>query len=109
MLTLSQMIFIFIGLVFFSGGFFTGQSLALALLGLFCASISASFWPILLVSIAVGLAALSVYWFVERPELEKLVGRWFGRDPEKIELLQDDSDRYELQTMLSTFTVESSI
>ncbi len=98
-----------IGLVFFSGGFFTGQSLALALLGLFCASISASFWPILLVSIAVGLAALSVYWFVERPELEKLVGRWFGRDPEKIELLQDDSDRYELQTMLSTFTVESSI
>ena len=88
-----------IGVVFFSGGFFTGQSLALAVFGLFFTSISATFWPILLISIVVGLAALSIYWFVERPALQNLVGSWFGRDPEKIAQLLDSSDFEELEAM----------
>lgn len=91
-----------IGIVFFSGGFFTGQSLALAVFSLAFTSISATFWPILLISIAIGLAAFSVYWFVERPQLENLVGHWFGRDPEKIALLLDQSDHSELENMLES-------
>jgi hypothetical protein len=37
----------------------------------------------------VGCAALSIYWFVERPGLNKLVNNWFGLNEEKIEQLCD--------------------
>lgn len=72
------------GVIFFSGGFFAGQTVALAIAGLFVSSISATFWPIILVSVAVGFAALAVYWFVERPGIENLIGRMIGLDKEKL-------------------------
>ena len=50
-------------------------------------SIAATAWPILLSSVAVGLAAFSVYWFVERPGIENLIGRWRGLDKEKVDML----------------------
>ena len=75
------------GVLFFGGGFFSGESLALAFAGLFSAATAATFWPVLLVSVITGLAAFFVYWSVERPGLENLVGSWFGLDHEKVESL----------------------
>ncbi len=72
-------------LFFFGGGFFAGQTLALAVAGLFIASVSVTFWPVVAVSSVVGLAALSLYWFVQRPGLENLVGHWMGLDKDNIE------------------------
>lgn len=76
-----------VGLIFFSGGFFAGQTMALAIAGLFVSSIAVTAWPVVVASIAVGIAALSVYWFVERPGIENLVSRWRGLDKKKIEQL----------------------
>ncbi|WP_392538141.1 hypothetical protein [Legionella sp. 227] len=75
------------GVIFFSGGFFAGQTVALTIAGLFVATMSATAWPIVVASIAVGLAALSVYWFVERPGIENLISRWRGLDKKKIDKL----------------------
>ena len=80
---------IFLGILFFGYGFFGGQSLALTMLGLVVLSPTAAFLPVMAISAAVGLAALSVYWLVERPDLEKLVSRFFGLDENKIEQLPD--------------------
>jgi hypothetical protein len=79
------------GIVFFGGGFFSGQSLALAAASLFTTSASALFWPVIVASLLVGVAACSIYWFVQRPGLESLVSRWLGIDEEKIDALIDDS------------------
>lgn len=78
------------GVLFFSGGFFAGQSLVFSIVGLFSASVTATSLPIVLAGIAVGLAALSIYWFVERPGFENLVGRWLGLDRSNIEALADE-------------------
>ncbi|KTD07499.1 hypothetical protein [Legionella jamestowniensis] len=75
------------GIIFFSGGFFAGQTVALAVAGLFFTSVAATFWPVLLASVVIGLAAFSVYWFVERPGIENLISRWKGLDKEKIDAL----------------------
>ena len=75
------------GVIFFSGGFFAGQTVALAIAGLFVSSVAATFWPVVLASVLVGLAAFSVYWFVERPGIENLISRWKGLDQEKINAL----------------------
>lgn len=79
------------GVLFFGAGFFSGQSLALAVAGLFSSSVSAICWPIIIASSVVGLAAFSIYWFVERPGLESLVSRWHGMDEEKIHAFTDDN------------------
>lgn len=73
------------GILFFGGGFFAGQSVAVFLLGLVVAGASATFWPVTLFSIVVGLAAFSLYWYVERIGLEQLISGWFGLDEEKIQ------------------------
>ncbi|KTD70881.1 coiled-coil protein [Legionella tucsonensis] len=75
------------GILFFSGGFFAGQTVALAIAGLFVTSMAATAWPIIVAGIAVGLAALSVYWFVERPGIENLISRWRGLDKKKMDKL----------------------
>jgi hypothetical protein len=75
------------GIIFFSAGFFAGQTVALAIAGLFVTSIAVTAWPVLVASIVVGLAALSVYWFVERPGIENLISRWRGLDKEKVDML----------------------
>ncbi|MBA2652507.1 MAG: hypothetical protein H0U73_09615 [Tatlockia sp.] len=83
-----------IGIVYFSCGFFAGQAVSLAIAGLIVTSVVPFFWPILAASFAVGAAAFLVYWFVERPSIDKLVGKWFGLEKEKIDLLCD-SERME--------------
>ncbi len=78
------------GLIFFSGGFFAGQTVALELSGLFIATVSPAFWPVILASIVVGLAAFSVYWFIELPEMEHVISRWIGLDQKIIDDLCND-------------------
>ncbi len=78
------------GVMFFGSGFFSGQSVFLAIASIFTTSVSALFWPILAASFVVGVAALSIYWFVERPGLESLVSRWLDIDEDKINAMVDD-------------------
>lgn len=78
------------GTLFFSSGFFAGQSLALAIAELFVATASATFFPVLLASLAVGVAAFCVYWYLERPGVENIVGRMFGLDKDQVEELSDE-------------------
>ncbi|MDI9818953.1 MULTISPECIES: hypothetical protein [unclassified Legionella] len=75
------------GIIFFSGGFFAGETVALYVASCFFASVSATFWPVVVASVLVGIAAFSVYWFVERPRLQNLIGRWVNLDADKIDTL----------------------
>lgn len=78
---------IVVGLLFFSGGFFAGQTVALCLLPLVIgtsAAVTATFWPILVASLLMGLCAASIYWFVERPSIEVYVSQKFGLDKDLI-------------------------
>lgn len=77
------------GIIFFSGGYFVGQTVSLAIMGLFIASVTPAFWPVIVMSTVIGLAALSLYWFVERPGIENLIGRISGLDKDNIEALCD--------------------
>jgi len=72
-------------LIFFCGGYFAGQTVALAVGGLFVASIAATAWPITVASFIVGIASLSMYWFIQRPGLENLVGHLVGLDKDNID------------------------
>ena len=81
-----------IGLLFFGGGFFAGQTVALFILGLFMASVSATYLPVILFSALVGLAALSLYGYIQLSELNKPISRWFGLDENVIAKLCDVPD-----------------
>ena len=74
-----------------AGGFFAGKSIALAIAGLFVVSVSATFWPILVASIVLSLAALSVYCVMQRPGYENRIGRLLGVDKTKIDAFADSS------------------
>lgn len=75
-------------LLFFGGGVFAGQSVALFVLSLINVT-SPLFWPVILFSTLVGLAAFSLYWYVERPEINKLINGWFGLNEKKVHKLCD--------------------
>ncbi len=98
------------GLIHFSGGFFAGQTVMTTVCHALALSTTPTFWPILLFSLFIGLGALSIYWYVEKPGIEKFVSRWVGIDKEKLEKLQkpgriDDKiqDTKTLKTALSLF------
>ncbi|CDZ75952.1 hypothetical protein BN59_00214 [Legionella massiliensis] len=101
-----------IGIIYFSSGFFAGQAVATALAGLLVASSVPIFWPVFAASLVVGIAAFSVYWFVERPSIDKLVGRWFGLDQEKIECLCDsesiENDKTRLENLKENLILSKS-
>ncbi|KTD12586.1 hypothetical protein [Legionella hackeliae] len=78
-----------VGLIFLSGGYFAGQTVAMALAGLALASVTHGLGVIIAASCVVALAAFLVYWYVERPGIENLIGRWRGLDQEKIDVLCD--------------------
>lgn len=75
--------------LFFGGSFCAGQTVSLFILGLFLTAITPASLPVLLFSTFVGLAAFSLYWCVEFPELKTLVSGWFGLDDRKIDMLCD--------------------
>ncbi|KTC76887.1 hypothetical protein [Legionella brunensis] len=101
------------GIIFFSGGFFAGQTVALAIAGLFVSSVAATFWPVVLASVIVGLAAFSVYWFVERPGIENLISRWKGLDKEKMDALCEsevvERETNKLNTLIENLKQNASI
>ena len=75
------------GLLAFGSGFFAGQSVAIFVLNVFFASISSTLWPVIAFSVLVGLASFSLYWFVQRVELKKIISGWFGLDEGKVDEL----------------------
>lgn len=89
--------------IFFSAGFFTGQTLGVSLFGLLGITVS---WPVVLISVVVALAALIVYWQIERPRFENLIGKWIGLDQEKIELFCDNRVVSEQEQKLSSLRQE---
>lgn len=78
------------GVLFFSAGFFAAQTLTTALVGLFSTAAASAFLPIFIPSVCIGIAALGIYWFVERPGFENLVGRWLGLEQSAIDALTDE-------------------
>lgn len=77
-------------LLYFGSGFFAGQSVSLFVSSLALNSTLPISWIAIIFSVIVGLAAVSVYWYVERPGLEKLVTQWFGLNEEIVEKLCDE-------------------
>lgn len=77
------------GLLFFGSGFFAGQSVAIFFLGLFMTTVAPTFWPVVLFSLGIGVAAFGIYWNVERVGIKALIGTWFGLEEEKIKELCD--------------------
>lgn len=90
------------GLLFFGSGFFAGQSVAMFVASLFITTVLPTFWPVILFSTLVGVAAFALYWYLEHEGLNKLVSGWFGLDEDKIEQLCDrnkldkENDKLEL-------------
>lgn len=78
------------GTLFFSGGFFTGQAMAMTIAELLLGAVAATFTPVLALSILGGAAAFGLYWSLQRPGLENLVSSSFGLDQEKIEEFADE-------------------
>lgn len=73
------------GIIFFSGGFFAGQTVALKVAELCFIPVVASSLPIVAMSLLAGAAAFSVYWYVERLGIENLIASYVGLDQEKID------------------------
>lgn len=73
--------------LFFGGAFCAGQTASLFILGLFITTITPASVPVLLFSLLVGLAALTLYWHLEVPGLKGLISGWFGLNEEKVEKL----------------------
>ncbi|GGI84342.1 hypothetical protein [Legionella impletisoli] len=90
--TTKSVVGVLTGVLFFSGGFFTGQSLGIAIAGLMGVSAAVTFPPILILSVLAGLAAFSLYWYLEKPGVENLVSDWFGLNKEKIEQFSDENE-----------------
>ena len=88
-------------LFYFSGGFFGGQSLAMTLLSLGGVTATALSPPVLLTSVFLGVAAMSIFWFFERPGVENLVGQWVGLDQDKIEQLSSETTINHIESQLN--------
>ncbi|WP_058534442.1 hypothetical protein [Legionella saoudiensis] len=73
----------------FGGSFCAAQTASLCLFGLIMTTVTPASLPVLLCSTLVGLAALSLYWYVEFPGLQSVVGSWLGLDEAKITALCD--------------------
>ena len=87
------------GLVLASG-FFAGQTVALGVASVFVAGVTVTFWPIVLCSIALSLAALGVYCVMQRPGFENRVGLLLGLDKTKIESFADENNALKQQGKL---------
>ncbi len=80
------------GLLFFSYGFFSAQSIAMAVGSLLAVTVSATFPPVIILSVLGGIAAFSLYWCLQRPSIENLVGKAFGLDKEKVEAFSSPTE-----------------
>lgn len=86
LITIKKLTAFLTGLIFFSGGFFAGKTVALAIAGLFVATVSPQLAiGILVIGLLVAAASFAIYWYVERPGIENIIGRIIGLDKEKID------------------------
>ncbi|CEG58841.1 hypothetical protein [Legionella fallonii] len=91
------------GLLFFGSGFFAGQSVAMFVAAFYIPAVLPTFWPVILFSTLVGIAAFALYWHLEQDGLNKLVSGWFGLDEDKIEQVCNtkrlDSESHKLELL----------
>lgn len=91
------------GLLFFGSGFFAGQSVAMFVASIFLETVLPTFWPVILFSVLVGIAAFALYWYLENEGLNRLVSGWFGLDEDKVEQLCDrnklDKEQHKLELL----------
>lgn len=87
-----SVISVFAGALFFASGFFSGETLALKIASTLVGPIGPLAWPIVLAGAVVGIAAFSIYWFVQRPQFENSMGALFGLDKEKIAALSENGE-----------------
>ncbi|MFY7698248.1 MAG: hypothetical protein ACOVQX_05500 [Legionella sp.] len=80
------------GMLFFGTGFYLGQSISMAVVGLLIPMVSTTMLSVVLSSFTVACASFSLYWYVERPGLESLVDRWYGLDQETIDKLINETE-----------------
>lgn len=80
------------GIMFFAGGFASGQTVSMFFLGLVMANVLPTALPVLLFSAAIGFAAFALYWYVEKEGLQQLIGTWLGLDEEKIDKLANQDE-----------------
>jgi hypothetical protein len=73
------------GALFFSGGFFLSQAPAEFVFALLGFSASSMAVPVIVFALAGGLAAFALYWYIQRPGLDKFMSRQFGLDKDKID------------------------
>ncbi|WP_367607052.1 hypothetical protein [Legionella sp. W05-934-2] len=73
------------GLIHFSSGFFAGQTVMMYICAGLSLTAAPTALPILAFSLFIGIAAVSIYWYVEKPGIEKFVSRWIGIDKDKLE------------------------
>lgn len=76
-----------VGALFFGGGYFAGQGMVLTIVGALVGTVSATFWPVILVSALVGLAAFAVYWAEQRPDVDNFIGKALGYDKKTMKVL----------------------
>lgn len=95
LITIKKVTALLTGLIFFSGGFFAGKTVALAIAGLFVASVSPQLAiGILVMGLLVAAASLAIYWYVERPGIENIIGRIIGLDKEKIDKITNVEEKF---------------
>lgn len=81
------------GILYASGGFFSGNALGVMIFGSAAAAagISATvFPPVIILASVIAVAAFCIYWYIERPSLQNFIGRITGLDTEKIDHLSDE-------------------
>ncbi len=79
------------GFIAFGSGYLASQSLSLTIVGLFLTSVSVTSLPVLAICSAIGLAAAGVYWHVERPGIENLIGKLMGLDNESMRKFEQET------------------
>jgi hypothetical protein len=97
MITVSS---IAVGSLYFGTGFFAAQTVSMMIAGIFIPVVSATFWPVVLASVLVGVFAFSIYWFVERPGVKNLISSKLGVDREQIKTFCDEQDNARLSNNL---------
>lgn len=103
---------IFTGILYFSGGFFSGQTMILGCLMAFGVSMLPVSWPVILVGIVFGLGALCGYIWMERPGVNKFVTRLMHLDEDRIETLTNaelnDNRMQEVDDVIETALTQKS-
>lgn len=73
-------------------GFFSGVFTASSIAGIFMTTVPTLFLPAILTGVLVGLCALYVYFYMQKPSTERFVELRLGLDPEKLHSFEEKSE-----------------